>query len=256
MGWTRFAANAVLVSIMLMSSRGLFDRADAYLKRAVAARPDDPRLLLLRAWREYETGGQREAKRLLDRYLATEKSTRSWPTSLYAMALLATIYKMTGYSAVCETVRRIDQQIGLTGPAAIYMDGAATGLALIAAVDGDRRIAASYYRRLRKVPRVMRGGLVISADRLRALLARAEGRSIRAIHHFRRAIRFCRKGFRTELSWTLYDYAETLSRLGKARHARKTDLLLDQADRTAADLGMTCLRKKIGAMRTSESDES
>ncbi|MEE8440450.1 MAG: hypothetical protein V3S41_01920 [Spirochaetia bacterium] len=183
------------------------------------------------------------------KYLATERSTRSYPTSLYAIAMLAVLYKMTGEALLADAARGIDQELGFKGPAALHSDAALTGLALIAATDDDRDLSEAYYRELRRAPRAMRGGLLISTDRLLALLSRATGRHGAAIRHFRRALRFSRAGFRPEMAWTLYDYAESLVCRGSHRHESRTTGLLRRSEEVATDLGMVLLLRKIAVLR-------
>jgi tetratricopeptide (TPR) repeat protein len=251
LGWTRSVVNAVLGSYMLWRSRGSFGRAVDYLSRVMALTPNDPRVLLLQCLHEYETGNEQEALRMAEKYLAAERSSRSYPTSLYIIAMLAVLYKMTGEALLADAARGIDQELGFKGPAAFHSDAVLTGLALIAATDDDRDLSETYYRELRRAPRTMRGGLLISTDRLLALLSRATGRHGAASRHFRRALRFSRAGFRPEMAWTLFDYADSLVGRGTHRHESRIAGLLKRAEEVATDLGMVLLLRKIAVLRGS-----
>ena len=76
------------------------------------------------------------------------------------------------------------------------------------------------------------------------------GRSDDASLHFEEAVAICRKGdYRTELAWSLHDYAYMLIQRNDAGDPSKARALLDEADRIASDLGMKPLNAKAAALR-------
>ena len=87
---------------------------------------------------------------------------------------------------------------------------AKAGLALLAVQTGDQSAAAEHYSYLLGQQSTM-ASTGISADRLLGLLSQTMGDLDQATEHFEDALSFCRKGgFRPELAWTCFDYADFL----------------------------------------------
>ena len=86
----------------------------------------------------------------------------------------------------------------------------------------------------------------ISADRLLGLLAWTIGELDRAAEHFEDALAFCRKaGYRPELAWTCYDYADcSLQRHGDGDRAKAMTLLNESLD-ISTELGMLPLKQRV-----------
>jgi DNA-binding SARP family transcriptional activator len=240
-GWTRSVVLALLTCTMLARSRGDLAAARAYVSEAAELSPNDPRILLLKALDELETGDSDRAGQLGRNYLKEEGVSRSYPTSLFAIGPLALFYRVTGDPAYAETARSIHAGLGWKGPAEMLHDTATTGFALVAAADGDAERAARYFRILRRYPRRMTGGLLVSSDRVLGLLSAARGRSAQACFYFRRAVRFCSRGLTPDLAWTLYDYASTLLARRTFRRRRRAVQFLAQSEALAGELGMKLL---------------
>jgi DNA-binding CsgD family transcriptional regulator/tetratricopeptide (TPR) repeat protein len=94
-----------------------------------------------------------------------------------------------------------------------------------------------------------------SADRLAGLLCAVLGNLDRAATHFEDALGFCRRtGFRPELAWTCYDYAETLLRRNARGDRSRALELLNEALVLTSDLQMQPLRERVeNRLRRSES---
>ena len=100
----------------------------------------------------------------------------------------------------------------------------------------------------------LRGTMVnwtFSADRLLGLLCQTMGQPELAVAHFEDALAFCRKaGYRPELAWSCYDYADflldspTSSRLSTWEIRQKAVSLLDEALATSTELGMLPLKQR------------
>jgi hypothetical protein len=229
---------------MVVRSRGEFARGRGYLEQAAESVPGDPRITMLLALHEFETGDSGRAAELAQTFLETEAPFRTYPTSYYAISALATMYRLSGSDAFAERARAIHEGMEQKGPVELYHDSVTTGLALIAATDGDVTRCTSYYRILRRCPRKMCGGLLISSDRLLGLLCQGSGRSLRAHYHFRKAIRFCEGRFLPELAWSMHDYSVFLLHSGATRHRKQIADLRDQSWNLAKDLGMAHLEKQ------------
>ncbi|MCH8186543.1 MAG: AAA family ATPase [Chloroflexi bacterium] len=133
------------------------------------------------------------------------------------------------------------------------------GLALMAVQRGDAEAAGPLYDAL-----VSRRGTmlalfgpgialprgVVSADRLLGLLAQTIGKLDDAAAHFDDAIVFCRKaGYRPELAWTCYEYADALlQRNGPGDH-QKAMSLLEESLAISTELGMKPLMERVAALQ-------
>ena len=90
---------------------------------------------------------------------------------------------------------------------------------------------------------------MVSADRLLGLLAHTMGNLDDAAAHFDDALAFCRKaGYRPELAWACYDYANMLvgAKHPSTGHASS---LLDEALTISTELGMRPLLEKVIVLR-------
>ena len=86
---------------------------------------------------------------------------------------------------------------------------ARVGLALIAVQRSDAAAAEEQYAALVSVPGIM--VFYIGTDRVLGLLSVTLGRLDQAMNHFEDALAFCREaGYRPDLAWTCFDYADTL----------------------------------------------
>jgi ATP/maltotriose-dependent transcriptional regulator MalT len=124
-----------------------------------------------------------------------------------------------------------------------------TGLALKAIETRDYALAEEQYIALMRLPGKMRGSY-ICADRLMGLLSHTLGNFDQAAAHFEDALVFCRQeGFRPELAWTCYDYAEALLQSGSTSDLAKALSLLEESLAIATDLGMRPLMERVVAMQ-------
>ena len=86
---------------------------------------------------------------------------------------------------------------------------ARVGLALIAVQRSDAAAAEEQYAALVSVPGIM--VFYIGTDRVLGLLSVTLGRLDQAMNYFEDALAFCREaGYRPDLAWTCFDYADTL----------------------------------------------
>jgi hypothetical protein len=85
-----------------------------------------------------------------------------------------------------------------------------------------------------------------SADAMAGLLCTVLGRLGEAAGHFEDALAFCRRGgYRPELAWTLYSYAETLIERSARGDGKRADKLLEEGRALASELEMRPLMARI-----------
>jgi ATP/maltotriose-dependent transcriptional regulator MalT len=122
------------------------------------------------------------------------------------------------------------------------------GLALLAVQQGDVAVAEEQYAALQPLQGTIEW--VIVGDRLLGLLALRRGGLEKAMGHFEAALTFCRKaGYRPELAWTCYDYAEGLLQGNRPDALEKARSLLDEALATTRELGMRPLMERAFTLR-------
>ena len=91
---------------------------------------------------------------------------------------------------------------------------------------------------------------VIAADRLLGLLSQTAVQANQADRHFEDALAFCRKaGYRSELAWSLSDYADTLLQRNLLADYPKARSLLDEALAISSELGMHPLMDRVIALQ-------
>ena len=90
----------------------------------------------------------------------------------------------------------------------------------------------------------------LAADRLLGLMSRTSGNFGTAVDHFEAATVFCRNGgYRPELAWTCYEYADTLSNLNTDADQTKAVALLDESLTISSELGMRPLMEMVLSQR-------
>ena len=90
----------------------------------------------------------------------------------------------------------------------------------------------------------------LAADRLLGLLARTLGNLETAAAHFESATAFCRRGgYRPELAWTCYDYADALGSRNTNGDQAKVVSLLEESLAISSELGMKPLMARVLSRR-------
>ena len=118
------------------------------------------------------------------------------------------------------------------------------GLALMAIQRGDSAAAAEQYAALESLRGMRMYGTV--TDRLFGLLSNIMGRLDQAAQHFEDAMAFCRKaGYRPEVAWTCYDYADMLLQRNGDGDRAKAMSLLDESLAISTELGMKPLMERV-----------
>jgi DNA-binding CsgD family transcriptional regulator len=126
-----------------------------------------------------------------------------------------------------------------------------SGLALLATLRHDGVAARKQYLALEsKRGTMLPPSVSVAADRLLGLLSATMGRLDLAMTLFQDARTLCRKGgYRPELAWTCYDYAEALiQRDGPGDYAKATSLL-DESLSISSELGMRPLVERVVSLQ-------
>jgi ATP/maltotriose-dependent transcriptional regulator MalT len=85
-----------------------------------------------------------------------------------------------------------------------------------------------------------------AGDRVLGLLSTAMGDLDQAMTHFEDSLAFCRRaGYRPELAWTCYDYAEVLLQRNAKGDKARAQTLLEEALAIARGLGMGPLVQRL-----------
>ena len=131
---------------------------------------------------------------------------------------------------------------------------AKAGLALLAVQQGDQTAGEENYAYL-----VGQRGTMIptvsSVDRLLGLLSQTMGNLDQAVGHFEDALAFCCKaGYRPELAWTCYDYADCLlvgahGRAPLRDDRQKAVILLEESLTISRELSMRPLVERVTALK-------
>jgi len=245
----------------LMSVTGDWAAGREYSDRGLDVQPLNPVLLSTRVLLEHETGEYAQGEFYLKRLIEAMRRSRdelSTParTSL-AIGAAARITGVTDHlpmaEAAAESVRSKSAVPALT---ALYVNA---GLTLMAVQKGDQAAAEELYAYLSEHRNTMVGSIV-SVNRMLGLLSQTMGDTDKAEVHFEDALTFCRNaGYRPELAWTCYDYANALpgpstslrgrtGRTGRINRGKAVSLL-DESLAISTELGMRPLIERVVALQ-------
>jgi DNA-binding CsgD family transcriptional regulator len=225
--------------------------------RGLAAAPDYPNLVGLRAVLEYQLGNIDAGQVYIHRLLKAMHLARATANAeyVYAALVIPIVAHISGLTDHLDVAERAAGTI-LSEPSAtlLYAVPSRMGLALIAAARKDARLAADQYKVLKSLPDTA-FLLTLAMDRVLGLLAYTIGNPDKAREHFEDALAFCQKaGYRPELAWTCYDYADCLLNFtstssAQTRDRRRAVSLLDQAWSISTELGMRPLAERVLALK-------
>jgi DNA-binding CsgD family transcriptional regulator/tetratricopeptide (TPR) repeat protein len=227
---------------------GDWQRARSLIDRGLGSAPQDLTLLGDRALLEYEVGNFSQGQACLEQALEIIHSiVASRPSSQYSLPaqIIPGVARITGALDRLEVAATAAESI-LSSPLAnpLFALYARAGLGLLAVLRDDAAAAATQYEALqsRQLPMFS----LICCDHLLGLLAQTMGRLDEAMGHFENAISFCNKGgYRPELAWTCYDYADLL--LSRTNHGdwKKAMSLLGESLAASTELGMDPLIERV-----------
>jgi DNA-binding CsgD family transcriptional regulator len=169
----------------------------------------------------------------------------------YFIVTIPAIARTTGAINHFDSAQRAAEAILALPQASPFMTLVANvGLAIMAVQRGDSKAAMEQYSVLEP-----KRGLVSRVgwdclDCLLGFLSKIQGRLDQAMVHFEDALVFCRQaGYRPDLAWTCYDYAETLlQRSHPGDHGRAMSLL-DESLAISQELGMRPLAKRVATLQ-------
>jgi DNA-binding SARP family transcriptional activator len=213
----------------------------------LAAQPEDPRHLALRAVLEY-TLGEFDAGADWIRRLQEVVELVPPPGPIADHVILAAVVPLV--RRIANTTEGLDvaraaavRVLSLPRLAPVLVGVARIGLALIAVQTKDAKAAEDAYASLEPQRGTASFFIPLTIDRLLGLLARTCGDLERALGHFEDGIAFCtRAGYRPELAWAASDYADALDACGSADDRARASELRETARALAAELSMRSLQ--------------
>jgi tetratricopeptide (TPR) repeat protein len=238
---------AFRVNITLYRQLGQWQQACDLSEQSLILAPRDYSLLSERVLLEYQLDDSGTGEAFLGRLLeiAPQIGVRPDIQNAYPTLAIPWVARVTGEFGWLDIAATLAQSIlssPLSNPFSVLTSR--TGLGILAALRGDTAAAKEHYEILK--PR--RGFMLqaISADHLLGLLSHAMGNLNQACQHFEDALAFCRQaGYRPELAWTCYDYADVLIQHHNFGDTTKAMVLLDEASSIACKLGMRPLMKRV-----------
>jgi DNA-binding CsgD family transcriptional regulator/tetratricopeptide (TPR) repeat protein len=246
----RWLIGVLRCGVNLYRFLGEWDQARELASLHLALEPDEVPLFKELASLEYELGEFEQGMYHLKRMQDIMRRTPPRPGPEYADTSLVSHFadRITGSTDNLDIAGQAARVV-LSSPMArpFWIEIVKTGLALRAVQTRDPTLAEELYPALAGLQGKMRGSY-IGADRLMGLLSQTMGNLDQAVSHFEEALAFCRKeGFRPELAWSCYDYANALlQRDGPGERTRATSLL-DEALPLSTELGMRPLIERVVA---------
>jgi DNA-binding SARP family transcriptional activator len=220
----------------------------------LAADPQDPRHLALRALLECQLGHDDEGARFLAGLQDVAHASPP-PGPIADHVLLALAIPLAG-RVVSDNTRlgvartAAEGVLSLRARSPLLANLATAGLGLIAVLLGEPETARRLYATLAGQRGTASFFVPLTIDRLLGSLAVTSGRVEDALVHFAEGLAFCgRAGYRTEYAWTAADYADALVAGPGTEGEAKALELHAEALEIASDLGMKPLVERVLARR-------
>ena len=232
-------ASALWLNELVCNYEGDWQGAKEFSDQGLRLAPSDTRLISSRMVQEYQVGNIAGADEYMERLVESHRTMVPAPT--YDQATVALLLPI-----VARITGELDRMHTATATP-LVSQLARWGKALMAVQQGDAQSARELY-----VSLASGGGsyAFISADRVLGLLSHAMSEPGQAATHFEDALAFCRKaGYRPELAWTCFDYADSLLQSKSPGDSDKAASLLDEAFAISGDLGMRPLMDRVLALQ-------
>jgi DNA-binding CsgD family transcriptional regulator len=240
--------SALMYNLMLSLLEGQWTEARRYSDLSLELAPKDLRLLSLRCLLECNVGDFHHGEPYLGRLLGSVPSVPLGllPPFMFTAVNMAVVGRITGKPEVVDVARTsAELLLGSQTTPPLSATWARTGLALLGDCDRDPATAQAHYAALGAV----RSSMVLGSpagDRVLGLLSTAMGDLDQAMTHFEDSLAFCRRaGYRPELAWTCYDYAEVLLQRNAKGDKARAQTLLEEALAIARGLGMGPLVQRL-----------
>lgn len=233
----------------LAALRGEWKVAKEFVARALAELPGDITALADGALLNLQVGDEEESNGYIDQVLKLVSNGLvgagiEQASAAVVIPLFARVTDTIELLDIAESVAR--DVLSSASLPSIDINRANAGLAFVAIQRGDAESAKELYSILH-IRRHTQSFALFCYDRLLGLLAQTMGSFEDAKGHFEDALEFCRKAsYRSELAWSLCDYAEL--QLAQGEH-NKAIVLLEESFAIATELGMRPLVKKASALR-------
>jgi DNA-binding CsgD family transcriptional regulator len=232
--------------------QGNWKAARHYNDRGLAVAPSDQWLLSTRAVLEYQVGEFSQGEAYLRQLLESILQTSPGPTLPYALQaiVIPVVAQISGITERVDAAKAAAQAVlSVSSAIPLFAKLARTGLGLLAHLQGDRVAARELYDALVSQRGTM-SSFLIADDRLLGLLSTTQGQLDQAMVHFEDALTFCRQaGYRPELAWTCYGYAEALLQRSHPGDHAKAMSLLEESLAISQELGMRPLAERVATLQ-------
>jgi DNA-binding CsgD family transcriptional regulator len=254
-----FLSMALTLNASLAQCKGEWETAREILGRCLDLSPDFFYPLCRRVALEFEMGDFEQGKVYLESLLELMRKTPPGPVGEYT-----TIPSTIAYAAYVSgdlsrfNIAREAVEIVLSSPGVPLTVASDTyiGLAFMAVLENDEESARKQYDNLKSLNIVFMDDANTSMHRLFGLLAKAFGQLQTAAVHFEDALALCREaGYKPELAWVCYEYADLLLGAGSNALPQQADSLgratslLEEGLTIAEKLGMKPLLKRMMSLK-------
>ena len=215
--------------------------------------PNAVHLLAQRAHLECELGEFGDAEIRLDRLLEAQSLFSPGPIMEFAVpaVVIPVVARSTGRVDRLDSVKQSAESVLASDHALPFHEmQARAGLAIQAVQQRDLAVSMEQYTALKSQSGTMVSLLFLCTDRLLGLLSMTANELGQAMDHFEDALAFCRKaGYRPELAWSCYEYADTLLQRNEPGDREKAKSLLDESLAISTELGMRPLMERVIFLR-------
>ena len=245
--WLATAFSTVAFPLM---RQGDWDSAKEANQRGLDLMPLDPRILFSQIIAETQAGNQSDAEAYLERLEDVVLQSAAGPNTADAFLAIASPLTRSVFGAVKRPdLGESSLTTVLSSPAATpyFLISARLGASLLAVINDDTEAAGEQYAALESWAGVAAVGA--NVDRVLGLLAGTKGNMDQAMAHFEDALAFNGKaGYRPDLAWACFDYADILVRRDGPDDRAKAIILLDESLAISTELGMRPLMERAIAL--------
>ena len=227
---------------------GDWNTARSYSDRGLELSPLECRNLCTRAMVEYQTGNFTEGEAFLKQLVTIAQQTPPGATLEHALTaiLIPLVARVTGEPVFLDVADTTIKTVLSSSSRIGYVDwaiGAAS--AFLAANRDDVNSAREQYTLLKSFQGTMMLFVMTATDRALGLLAQTMGDLDLAFTHFDDALTLCRRaGYKPEMGWVCFDYADALIQRNRPGDGEKARSLLEESLSISDELGMRPLMER------------
>ena len=240
--WIARAMNAMMDAV---SAQGRFDEALAMVAEADSMGLSEPSMNAIAINVLSQVGRFDDAQSLITSMGETPLIAKAYYLELGKDEAMAHALE----EATAEDARQTFLSVSPTTP--IFHMRVRYGLSILANLKKDPAVAAEEYQQIISLVGDANGAyLTRSNQRVLGDLAKTSGDEPEAEDHYQRSVEFCREtGFKPELAWSMYEYADLLLTRGGDGDREKAGPMLDETLALATDMGMKPLMEKVLSKR-------